>query len=164
MTNEVAFRLAEHEDDWRFVLKSWIRSYANSPWAGALTRQRQVEAIRGTIGDLLKRGARVVLAVLAKRPTQILGFICFETDRPHPLIHFAYVKGLYRRQFGLGTALVELACEGKEGPVQYTFRTGHKDTPRAVKEGRYRPALARYPRRERVSEDSTTEGLPPDSP
>lgn len=131
-----------------FVVKNWIRSYANSPWAGAMSRELQVGAIRGTIFDLLRRGAELQIAYLKSSPDKLLGFVCYERDFPWPVVHYVYVKERYR-QCGIGRALVETAAEGSDkASVRYTHKTvlGQYLFPR---DRYYRPRLARRPKQTR---------------
>ncbi len=143
VSDEVAFR-APTPDDLGFVLKSWIRTYANSPWAGALSRERLVAAIKGTITDLIERGAEVTIACSRRRPEVIYGFVCHEAGYDWPVIHFVFVKPLYRGM-GIGKELVARACGESEEVPRYTHRTA--DTPRVLRDARFAPILARYPKR-----------------
>jgi GNAT superfamily N-acetyltransferase len=153
---EVRFRTAEPKDK-GFILKSWIRSYANSPWAGALSRERLMKAITGTIADLRQRGAEWVVAASASNPDVLYGFVCFERGWPWPLLHYVYVKDMYRNM-GIGSQLVgQTACHllndtgGKMTPrLRYTFRAATKPRflPEAIRSGKFSPQLARYPKRE----------------
>ena len=126
-------------DDLGFVMKAWIRSYANSPWSGAMTRERQVAAIRGTIFDLLKRGAEVSLVCLSARPDFILGFVCSEQTSEGPVVHYVYTRFGYR-QCGIASALVESIA--KSARVKTSHRTPLGDY--LFKGSQYQPRLARY--------------------
>lgn len=144
-------------DDLNFIMKAWVRSYANSPWAGAMSRERQVNAIRGTILDLLRRGVQVSLAVLSARPEFILGFICYEQTSDGPVVHYVYTRFGYR-QNGIASALVESIANNAK------VRTSHR-TPLGdylFKERQHNPRLARYApdgdRRERGPEHSDADG------
>jgi hypothetical protein len=138
-------------DDLGFVMKAWIRSYANSPYAGAMTRSRQVAAIRGTVLDLLQRGAVVRILCLASRPEFILGFVCYEQLPDFPVVHYVYVRFGYR-QSGLGSALVESVRNGKDVQVRSSHRTPLGDY--LFKERHFSPKFARYgaPDRQRPAE------------
>jgi GNAT superfamily N-acetyltransferase len=120
-------------------MKAWIRSYANSPWSGAMTRERQVAAIRGTIFDLLKRGAEVSLVCLSAKPDFILGFICSEQTSEGPVVHYVYTRFGYR-QCGIASALVESIA--KNARVKTSHRTPLGDY--LFKSNQYQPRLARY--------------------
>lgn len=128
-------------EDLGFVIKCWTRSYANSPHAGAMTRARQVAAIRGTVLDLLQRGAVVKVLCLASRPDFILGFVCYEQLPNFPVVHYVYVRFGYR-QSGLGSALVESVRNGKDVQVRSSHRTPLGDY--LFKERYCSPKFARY--------------------
>jgi GNAT superfamily N-acetyltransferase len=147
-------------DDLGFVIKAWVRSYANSPWAGAMSRERQVAAIRGTIFDLLKRGAEVSLVCLEARPDFILGFICYEQTPDGPTVHSVYVKHGYR-QNSIGSALVESIANNAK--VRTSHRTPLGDL--LFKGSQYNPRLSRYAgdaaKRDRAAEHSDDAGNHP---
>ncbi len=127
-------------DDLNWVIKSWTRSYANSPWSGSMSRERQVQAIRGTILDLIQRGATVSLVCLSARPDFLLGFVCFEQTADGPVVHYVYTRNNYR-QSGIASAMVEsIASNAKE------IRTSHR-TPLGdylFNRRYYNPRLSRY--------------------
>lgn len=126
-------------DDLGFVIKAWVRSYANSPYAGAMSRERQVAAIRGTIFDLMKRGAQVSLVCLESRPEFILGFLCYEQMPDGPTVHYVYVKHGYR-QNSIASALVESIANNAK--VRTSHRTPLGDL--LFKGSQYNPRLSRY--------------------
>lgn len=148
MTEDVRFRHAGLQDK-GFILKNWIRNYANSPFAGAHTRKRLMDAIVGTIKDLRQRGAHWVVAYAAEHPEVLHGFVCYEDGYPWPLLHYVFVKGRYRNG-GIGSDLVEIAQGDSENTLRYTFETATKPSrrPRLLRNGFYRPNLARYPKRQ----------------
>ncbi len=161
MLDQVHLRDPKSED-LNFVLKSWIRSFANSSYAGPYTRERLVSAIKGTIVDLLARPSTVVrIACLKSRPDFILGFSVFERGWPFAVVHYVYVKRgrMNYRNCGIGRRLTEEATRGYS-EIRYTHRTPHSD--RILKGARYSPALARYPKREQqdLVEDSTSADWP----
>lgn len=136
----VAYRPATARD-LAFVIKSWVRSYAADKRAGSMTRARLVAAIRGTIDDLLHQPTtRLMLAVNALAPDQIWGFVCFDVGRDFPVLHFVYVKSLFR-ECGIGSGLVARAREDKPGVIRYTFDTA--DRRHVVREGHFKPGLVR---------------------
>jgi hypothetical protein len=135
-------------DDLGFVIKAWVRSYANSPYAGSMSRERQVTAIRGTIFDLIKRGAEVKLVCLSARPDFILGFICSEQSPDGPIVHYVYVKNNFR-QSGIGSGLVESICAKPDVQVKTSHRTPLGDC--LFKSRQYNPKLSRYQKEGGVS-------------
>jgi hypothetical protein len=144
---EVMFRPAKGEDDLKFILKSWIRSYARSPYAGAMTRSRLVGAIKGTIGDLLRREDCV--ATMACNPNnsdQIFGFVVYETNCDTPVLHYVYVKAPFRG-FEIGSDLVSVARGNRPGLMRYTFRT--PASKKFLAGAKFEPNLARRDLKER---------------
>lgn len=107
-------------DELSFVLDSWLKSYRGSPWAGVLRNNRYFEETRGTIEDLLARGAKLNACVV-EETQRIVGFICNESKDLQACIHYVYVKDPYRR-LGVAKELVRQATEGSRF-VFYTFRT-----------------------------------------
>jgi GNAT superfamily N-acetyltransferase len=104
-----------------------------------MSRERQVAAIRGTVLDLLKRGAEVSLVCLSSRPDFILGFVCYEKTPDGPIVHYVYVKHGYR-QNSIGSALVQSIANNAK------VRTSHR-TPLGdylFKGSQYNPRLSRY--------------------
>ena len=126
-------------DDLNWVIKSWTRSYANSPWSGSMSRERQVQAIRGTILDLIQRGAEVSLVCLSARPDFILGFICFEQTSDGSVVHYVYTRHGYRES-GIGSALIESIANNAK--VRTSHRTPLGD--HLFKGSQYNPRLSRY--------------------
>lgn len=104
-----------------------------------MSRERQVAAIRGTIFDLLKRGAEVSLVCLAARPDFILGFVCFEQTPEGPVVHYVYTRFGYRES-GIGSALVESIANNAK--VRTSHRTPLGD--HIFKSSQYNPRLSRY--------------------
>ncbi len=152
VSEEIMFR-APVPADLGFVLKSWIRSYANSAWAGAISRERLVAAIKGTITDLIARGAVVVIACSRRRPEVIYGFACYELGYPWPVIHYVFVKALYQGM-DIGKALAAKCVEASpSGDIRFTHKTPDWDRvlPRSAK---FVPNLARYPRRKPKESDA----------
>lgn len=110
------------DEDLPFVLKTWTRSYAADPGSGSQTRPRLVSGIRGTILDLLQHSTTELLVGCNEKTLLIEGFVCFDTGRPFPVLHYVYVKEGYRGN-GYGSQLIAAARADKTGPVRYTFRT-----------------------------------------
>jgi hypothetical protein len=123
-----------------FIFNSWIRTaLANKNFAG-LERSSLAAAVRETIMSLLDRGAEIDVAVWADDPSVIAGYVCYETSKQFPLIHFVYVKDKFR-EGGLGSTLVAQGRAEKPGRLVYTFK--NKNTKRVIREGNYRPFLVR---------------------
>lgn len=106
-----------------------------------MSRARQVAAIRGTVLDLLQRGAVVRILCLSSRPEFILGFVCYEQLPNFPVVHYVYIRFGYR-QSGLASALVESVRNGSDVQVRSSHRTPLGDY--LFKERHYSPKFARY--------------------
>lgn len=128
--------------DLPFVLKSWIRSYARSSYAGPYDHEILPKAIKATILKLIARqSVKLVIVSNSDNPDQIWGFVCYQTNQEYPILHFLYVKELFRGM-GLGLGMVALAKENKHGFLRYTFRT-QACNKFLAQDARYRPHLAR---------------------
>lgn len=144
----VLFRALESEDDLRFVIKSWVRSYAKSPWAGAISRPLLVRAIKETILDIMQRpNAHIMMACKEGGDDSrnlLFGFACFETGHDFPLLHYVYVKGGLRK-CGIGGDLRDLALSaGGKGRARYTFRT--PSSRQFLRGAKFDPSLVRRTR------------------
>jgi hypothetical protein len=122
------------------VVESWLASYRRSPWAGAVPNNLYDAVYSDTIRQLVERGAALWLAHNPSRPDHILGYLCSEvTSDGVPVVHFAFVKDLYRRQ-GIAASLFEAAGINPATKYFYTFKTGAE---KHFPGGRYQPAIAR---------------------
>lgn len=139
LSSEVLYRPAE-DSDGPFILKSWVRCALESKQYAGLSRQRTVDALRGTIADLVERGANITVAANPSNPSQIMGFVCYERCCDFPVVHFVYVKELYRG-LRIASSLLAIARGNKPGKLHYTFKG------RAVRglapEGKWQPFLIR---------------------
>jgi GNAT superfamily N-acetyltransferase len=121
----VEYRLVTPEDI-PFVMSSWIKSFRPSPWAGVFRNNRFTEETKGTILDLLERGAIIEVACSKNDPTNILGWACGERLRDGSVVcHYVYVKQAVRRM-GLASELLE-HIRGSQDRCYYTFRTYDSD-------------------------------------
>lgn len=117
-SNEIEYRGAR-ADDIRFIFDSWLRSWRKSPWAGVIPNNLYFPLTRGTIEQLVARGATFTVACLAADPERILGWICHEQSGPEAVVHYLYVKDPYL-SLGIGDALIARIPGNKPG--FYTFR------------------------------------------
>lgn len=153
-SEEVLFRPAE-PGDLHYILKTWIRDFKRSPFAGPYTSKRLIVALKATIADILARGT-VTVACSARRPQVIFGFVVYETNWPFPLVHYVYVKGLFR-SMNIGGTLLSLALGHGTGAPRYTFKTTNRHARAlAQKHGmRFSPGLCRQPdRKGAIREDA----------
>lgn len=153
VSTEVLFRPAE-PGDLHYVLKTWIRSFKSSPYAGPYTNSRLVTAIKATVVDCMARGT-VTVACSRRSPKVIYGFTCYETDRGYPLVHYVYVKGIFR-SMGIGRSLLSIAMGSREGRPRYTHRTTHRHARVLARDvgAQFAPSLCRNPRKESTDEEA----------
>lgn len=134
-----------NEKDFPFILQSWVRTYTNNREWGPLSPRCVARAVHGSILGLLNRpGVEVRVATDPRNHFFIFGYVVFDTSFEHPVLHWVYVKELYRR-VGIGAELVRYARCDKPGPLHYTY--GTKATKYVLPEGTWSPQLAR-PRKE----------------
>lgn len=122
------------EPDRGMVAKSWLTSYARSSDAQRIPPASYFPG-QAKLIDKLIDSEHTMLAVEPLRPTQIYGWICgrlagpaavgdgreyfvVKTPRP-PVIHYVYVKGLFRRA-GIGRLLVNEVTRGM--PAEYSHQ------------------------------------------
>lgn len=132
------------------VIDSWLKAYRKSKWAGVIPNNLYTPVMSNAIQQLIKRGARIMLAVNADYDPppgvakhyehHILGWLCYEyTSDAQPVTHFAFVKPGYRRN-GIACALMRAAGFEPYSRFYYTFRT---DMSSKFKAARYCPEIAR---------------------
>lgn len=108
-------------DEFSFVFDSWANSFRKSPWAGCVPNRLWDSVSRATAGEILDRGARVIVAhkELPDGKRRVAGYSVSEPG----ILHWLYVKRDYRG-VGVGRALlVETARTFPAGPRVYTHRT-----------------------------------------
>lgn len=112
------FRDAE-EGDTNFILSSWLKSFRDSEFAKEMSNAVYFAGHQRLVKDAIAR-SRIVVAVNPGDPRQIYGWICFEQKGDYQVLHYFYVKEIYRG-FGLGTKLFNYI---RKKPFVYTHRTG----------------------------------------
>lgn len=90
-------------DDLRFIHSSWLRSYWESGAAPKVDYKTYHDGF-GAIVDNLAPSSLV--AAFEAAPTEIAGYVV----REGPIVHWVYVKHVYRRQ-GIAEALLHGAKE-----------------------------------------------------
>lgn len=133
------------EKDYPFILQSWVRTYTRSQRWGPLSPRAVAGAVHTSILELLKQpGVTIAIATNPTNPWFIFGYVVFSHDDAGPILHWVYVKDLYR-DMGIGPDLVAHACGEAPGALRFTYKT-----PAAKKvlpsEATWSPQLAR-PRR-----------------
>lgn len=126
--------------DAALILETWVGTYRNSPWAGVIPNNRFNEVTEDAIKQLLLRGSQIDCAVDAANPQHVVGYVVHEKTRlGEPVVHYLFVKDLYRRQ-GLARQLLEHAGIDPSAKFFYTFKTPFA---KYFRGGRYVPAIAR---------------------
>lgn len=140
MATDFAIRPAT-EKDWAFILQSWTRTYARSMDPGPLAPRALADAVHASVSRLLTRpGVEVAVATNPANAFFIFGYVVFERRADGPVLHWVYVKDLYRG-YGIGSDLVTYARGDLPGPLRLTYRTPAAS--RLVPEAVYAPKLAR---------------------
>ncbi len=125
-----------------FVLDSWLSAYRNSERAGVVPNHQYRAVYTDVILQLQARGMEVVVAHNPKRPDHVLGFLAHERTRDGvPVVHFAWVKDLYREyKADIFADLFSAAGVDPDSKFFVTFSTGWE---RKFTGARYAPEIAR---------------------
>ena len=108
-----AIRLKRDEDD-GFIASCWLKSAMYPTLKEWPFFKDGKKVYREQFSKIIKHAldSKVFLvACSAEEPDNMYGFVCFEPSDP-PLIHFVYVKELYRRG-GVASALVSAVTKGE---------------------------------------------------
>ena len=121
LKSQVQIRTAT-EADVPFIFNSWLKSYQASqrsvlPAIYFDGQHKRIEAI-------LQRST-VLLAVNKADDTQIYGYLVFEMVQDVLVIHYAYVKNMYR-QMGIFALLSQNLPAGLEGFYTHDTHTASK--------------------------------------
>ncbi len=112
-------------EEYPLIYDSWARSYKKSPWAGCVLNKDYDAVSRSTMGEILDRGARVIVAVqdLELGGRRVMGYSVSEPAIS--TLHWLYVKDTYRLPgLQLGTKLLEETVKEFRGTDwRYTHRT-----------------------------------------
>lgn len=111
-------------EEFNFIFDSWARSFQKSKWAGNVRNCDYAATSRGTAGDIIDRGARVVVAVedMADGTRNIVGYSVSEPAKK--VLHYLYVKRALR---GLGIGKKLLVDLGDTANWRYTHKTSACD-------------------------------------
>lgn len=115
------------EDDVNFIFHSWIETAKEYSSIGRNMRKSIfIKECRHLIQKILNR-ADGLMAFNAEDPTQIFGYLIYENDSDKiPLLHFIYVKGLFRNM-GIARKLMESADIHPKTSFFYTQLTTYTD-------------------------------------
>lgn len=130
------------EDDVNFIFNSWLRCYRQSLNTRGIENPVYFAQHHKVLEGLCKK-AEIIVACNPTDLSQIYGYICTEIVEDIPVIHFIYVKELYRK-LGLGMHLAEAAKFERGKPVFYTHRTFISENLEKKFSMVYNPYLAHY--------------------
>lgn len=120
LKNQVRLRPAT-EVDVPFVFNSWLRCYRHSQNTRGCDNPVYFAQHHKVLEGLCKQ-AEIIIACNAEDISQIYGYVAHESVEDVPVIHFIYVKEIYRK-FGVAKILLEALSVNKETPLFYTHRT-----------------------------------------
>jgi len=151
------------ESDRPFVFDQWLESFRLSHAAGPFPMRMYRPVYTTAINEILARPkVEVLVACSPDDEDELYGFICHEKRRA-PVVHYLYVKHIFRREFRVATTLMGAAGIDPKKTFLYTFKT-----PMASKIAEhwtgatFDPLIARFPyeRKARAAEalDETSEG------
>lgn len=119
-TEHVRLRAAS-EEDINFIFSSWLKSYRQSDATKPFSDEIYFEGQRKLITQILMH-SKAIMAVSVDDPSHIYGWVCFEPHSPFPVLHYVYVKHVYRT-FGVGRMLLG---EMLVSPVVYSHDDSFK--------------------------------------
>lgn len=130
----VGFRAAVPDDE-AIVFNAWLLAHRkHGDWPPRLSSQRYFAEHKATIAQLIAR-SRMLVACNEQRPTQVLGFICWEGAT----LHWLFVKQPFRRH-GIARELLKLARLNDEPSIRCSHWTQRAEQLRAKGERwRYDP-------------------------
>jgi len=139
MSDLITYRSVDlaDEQDRRFVLDGWLKSWRKSQYAGVVANNRFSEVTFDTIKQLFDRGMTILVAESVNPDTKV-GFIAYERSEI-PVLHYLYVKPVLRGLGFGGRLLTEVGITPEE-PFVYTFRTSDS---RKLVNGTHCPAIGR---------------------
>ena len=113
----ISFRLYNPgSTDEAFIYSSWIKAVRKDQKHHLQPGQAFYHQQKAKVAALLDEPTTAVLmATHQDEPDDLIGWICVKLG-PEPVIHYAYVKSLYR-QMGIAKALVEAAGIDLTQPV-----------------------------------------------
>ncbi len=153
---DIIIRNARQQDMDR-VVRQWLTSFRNSPWAGPIPNNLYFSVYSETIRQLLTRGAKVLVACNADKPDHLVGFVCTEHTPRDNILHYVFIRPMYREN-GIASLLLETAGIPKGSPYVYTFKhLGIKQLPPG---GRYMRELACRKEAYRSTAEDVSQDLP----
>ncbi len=109
------------EDDRKFILNSWLKSFKHSYYAGTIPDDLYWSVYSDTIQRILDSDdSEVLIACDPKAEKIIWGYLICERGFTKPVVHWVYIKQPFRG-FGIARDLVNASIV-KDGGSMYTFR------------------------------------------
>lgn len=130
------------EADVPFIFNSWLRCYRNSPNMRGCENPVFFQQHHILIEGLCRRSS-ILVACSAANVSVIYGYVVVETIENNMVVHFAYVKEIYRK-LGLGAHLMSHFGWTKTTPIFATHRTFMTDQLAQKFPIVYNPYLAYY--------------------
>jgi hypothetical protein len=109
------------EADVSFIFNSWLKSYLGSTATKGIPGPVYFDAHHKVIEALLVK-CKVTVLCDAKDNSQIFGYLVYEVVDEVPVVHYAYIKHVYRK-LGLLKMLLSDAKLGKETSLFYSHNT-----------------------------------------
>lgn len=99
-------------DDANFILNSWLRSARHSQSLSQIPKEVYFSQHHKVVERLLK-SAKTLVACNPQDPTQIYGFACGEMRESVFVLHYCYIKQIFRK-LGAATQLLQELGHSKE--------------------------------------------------
>lgn len=109
------------EGDVPFIFNSWLRCYRHSQNTRGCENPVYFAQHHKLLEGLCKQ-SEVIIACNVEDVTQIYGYIAHEKVEDVDVVHFLYIKEIYRK-FGVANMLLDAVKITKSTPVFYTHRT-----------------------------------------
>lgn len=144
----LAFRQWDPELEVGFVIRSWLKSFRKSDYAGPIPMHLYYDTYRAVVEDILARpGVEVWVAFNTEeddRSNDIYGYCVIERGCRSPVLHFAYTKQIYRQK-GVMRACLKAAGFSLDG-LTYTFKTPAAAAMARKHRWQWDPSLPRHPK------------------
>lgn len=116
-TFEVGMRKA-YSVDWPVIWSTWYQSSRRDPIYRKTPRDLYQDVLGSYIASFLQRNGQILIACNPEDPDIVYGWVAYEpvTRLEIPLIHYVYVKKMYRR-LGLATAILSKIGVDKDGQI-----------------------------------------------
>ena len=153
------------EEDRDFIVHSWVESFRYSGDVGPIHVRHQWDAYSNTVDEILDDEHTEVWVALNPKDdddrSNLYGYICVGGGRALPVLHFVYVKTVFRRM-NVAKRLLNVCNLDIADPFLYTFPTdaGMKilktktNWPAKRIEKNYRPEIAQKPWKGKIQDEN----------